>query len=602
MKTIMKCLSGLLVTCLILSGCATTNTQTTDDDPLTIYLWDTDLIKDLAPYLHKQFPNTDIEFIAGNNDTDLYSYLEEHGELPDIITVRRFSGKDATDLQPYLMDFTSYDVVSEFSSYSLQYYKNQDSTINWLPICGIPQTIIANATLFEQYGLELPQSYEDYVNVCKTFNENGIKPYSMDLAEDWSSHELIQASGVSELTSLEGLEWRSQAESSKGEISFDDKMWKTIFSNTQTLLNDSYFTQEDLNVDTNEAMELFVSGQAAMFHGSPVHFKQCQEQMDAKLVRIPYFSPTSNEGYIYMAASLHIAFNKELEKDSNKLDTALKVLECMLSQEGQTLIANGLSVISFNLNVSSITDDMIGLENEIKNGNFYIRYASQKSFDASVKAVTGLLTGSMDTNQAYESFKNVMNKKNEASDSSITFKKEYSLSLDEKNARQAASSILTTIRKDQDTTLALAPYYFFTSSIYKGKCTDARLSLMIAQKPNDSSLYIETMNGSEIKELVNTYLTSSDSEFHPSTKYELPIASGMKLVVKKEKSGFVLQDILMSGKSIQDNKEYSILLSDGLTKDEMTSLPNTTLSASWLQAIKNKSQCEKPEDYIEVEE
>ena len=62
-------------------------------------------MKNIAPYIHEQFPDQDIEFIIGNNDTDLYSYFKEHGELPDIMTVRRFSGTDAQDLQPYLMDF-----------------------------------------------------------------------------------------------------------------------------------------------------------------------------------------------------------------------------------------------------------------------------------------------------------------------------------------------------------------------------------------------------------------------------------------------------------------------------------------------------------------
>nr|WP_296067185.1 hypothetical protein [uncultured Mediterraneibacter sp.] len=108
-------------------------------------------MKNIVPYIHEQFPDQDIEFITGTNDTALYSYFEEHGELPDIITVRRFSGKDAQDLEPYLMDFASYDVVSRYYSYALQYYKNSKNEIQWLPICGIPQTIIANKTLFEQY-------------------------------------------------------------------------------------------------------------------------------------------------------------------------------------------------------------------------------------------------------------------------------------------------------------------------------------------------------------------------------------------------------------------------------------------------------------------
>lgn len=161
---------------------------------------------------------------------DLYSYMEEHGELPDVITVRRFSGTDAQDLQPYLMDFCSYDVVSRYYSYALQYYKNSDNEIQWLPVCGLPQTIIANKTLFDQYGIKIPTNYQEYAEACQQFYENGIKPYSMDLAEDWSAHEVIQAGAIGEFTSLDGIEWRSSAETSSGEVKFDDGLWKRIFS------------------------------------------------------------------------------------------------------------------------------------------------------------------------------------------------------------------------------------------------------------------------------------------------------------------------------------------------------------------------------------
>ena len=42
--------------------------------------------------------------------------------------------------------------------------------------------------------------------------------------------------------------------------------------------------------------------------------QQLQKQMDADLIRIPYFSQTSDESYVYMTPSLNIAFNKNLEK------------------------------------------------------------------------------------------------------------------------------------------------------------------------------------------------------------------------------------------------------------------------------------------------
>ena len=135
MKKAKQCLiallPGVLLTITVLSGCGQSQKAVSkNDDHLTVYLWENRLMKNIVPYIHEQFPDQDIEFITGNNDTDLYSYFEEHGELPDIITVRRFSGKDAQDLEPYLMDFASYDVVSRYYSYALgQFTRNYTQTV-----------------------------------------------------------------------------------------------------------------------------------------------------------------------------------------------------------------------------------------------------------------------------------------------------------------------------------------------------------------------------------------------------------------------------------------------------------------------------------------
>ncbi len=591
-----------------LGGCAQGSTSSlgvsdAKGGPLTVYLWDTDLIRTLAPYLHEQLPDTEIQFIAGNNDTDLYSYLLEHDALPDVITVRRFAGTEAMDLRPYLVDFGSYNVVSKFSSYSLQYYKGDDGEVNWLPVCGIPQTIIANKTLFEQNGLELPESYEEYAQVCRAFFEKGIKPYALDLAEDWSSHEMVQAGGIGELTALDGITWRAQAESSQGDISFDEALWRKVFSHTATLLSDSYFTAEDLGVDTVAAMQLFVQGKAAMFHGSPIHLKQCEEQMDAELVRVPYFSQTSSEGYIYMTPSLHIAMNKSLEDSQEKLSAALAMLDCMLSIEGQTLIANGTGVISFNPDVASLTDGMVGLEDEIDNNQYYIRYSSQKSFDASVKAVTGLLSGSMNSDQAFEAFRNAINSADVAERPVTTFEKTYPLSLNESKGREAASSILSTARDQVGAQLALAPYYYFASSIYEGECSASRADLMVASKPNAASLYLETLSGAQIRELVKRSLSGGEKDFRPVNEYELPVASGMKLVVQDGGSSFTLKDLLVDGKSLDDEAQYSILLTSGVVSglaEGLEPMPGMTLSSVWALALEEGGQPAEPQDYIEV--
>ena len=596
--------SGVLLVTGILAGCG----QSKKDDHLTVYLWENRLMKNIAPYIHEQFPDQDIEFIIGNNDTDLYSYFKEHGELPDIMTVRRFSGTDAQDLQPYLMDFASYDVVSKYYSYAVEYYKDTDNEIQWLPICALPQTIIANKTLFDQYGIKVPENYEEYVQVCQQFYDKGIKPYSMDLAEDWSNQEIIQAAAIGEFTSLDGIDWRNKAETSAGEIKFDDVLWKRIFSETSQFLKDSHFSKEDINVNVNAGTQMFVEGKSAMFHGQPTDMQKLQDQMDAELIRIPYFSQTSDSSFVYMFPSLNIAFNKELEKNQEKLDTALDVLDCMNSEQGQKLIADGSGVISFNTDVPSMMQNVPGLEEEIKDTSIYIRYSAQKSFDASLEAVHGLLSGKMDEMQAYNAFRSAMNSKDSKEKSTVNFENEYSISLNDKSGRDAASSILTTIREENDAQLALTPYYYYTSSIYKGECTSSRVGLMTA-KNSDTPLYLVKINGEQVYELVKKYLTEADENFYVTTKYELPIASGMKIIVKNEENGFSLKDITINDKKIDTEKEYSILLTDTTKsilkkinpKCAIEQIGDTTLSSAWIAAMSNGQQPSAPEDYIEVE-
>lgn len=563
------------------------------------------MIKHLVPYIHEQFPDKDIEFIVGNNDTDLYSYYNEHGELPDIITVRRYSGTDAIDLRDELLDLSAYDIVSEYYNYALQYYYNSDNSINWLPVCGIPQTIIANKTLFDRYDIKIPTNYEEYAEACDKFYELGIKPYSMDLKEDWSNHEIVQAGAIGLFTSIEGIKWRNEAESATGAIPFDDEFWLKVYEETSQFIKDSHFTADDLNVDIDTGWEMFLNEESAMFHGSSEVLRNSEKEMEGvELVRLPYFSQDDGEGYIYMTPSLHIALNKNLKDDKEKLETALDIVDWMISKKGQEIISDGGEVASLNMDVSSSIDETKGLGEQIKNNNFYIRYAGQKSFKAAYDSIHGLLSGEMDEYEAYKALADGINNDNNNTEPVISFENDYSIFLNENNGRDAASSILTTISKEYDADLALSPYYYFTSSIYKGDCSARRINLMIAKDTN-GQLYLEKLSGKEIYELVDRYLTVNDGDITVTNKYELPIASGMKLVLDDDLN---LIDILVNDETIDLDKKYSILLVDGMmpTLRELENKDYNALekglSTTWNEYAFSGQQPCAPEEYIKIGE
>lgn len=602
-----------LVTCAIITsflagGCGSQKRSAEkNDDHLTVYVWNTNMIKDVVPYIEEQLPDQEIEFIVGNNNVDLYNYLEEHDDLPDMITTRRFSEKDAEVLQPYLLDMGAYNIVSEYYPYALQYYTDSDGAIKWLPVCGIPETIIANKTLFDKYGIELPKNYEEFAECCTRLHENGIKPYTSELAMDWAAHSLIQGAAIDQLSSIDGIEWRSSIESSSDEAAFQDDLWKQIFAEVNTFIEDTGLTEEDLDCNLETARARFVNGEAAMFRGTPGVMEYLKANMDSELVRLPYFSQTSDESWIYTYPSFNIALNSDLEENEGKLELAMKVLDCFLSEKGQKLVADGDGMISYNANVASSLDGMTGVEEQVENNAFYIRYASNGSFSGSLQAVTGLLSGQMDESQAYEVFKQEVCSKKKEEPGIIEFQKQYDIGMNDKYGRDSASSILTTVRKSLNMDLAFSPYYYYTSSIYKGSCTKTDANMMIAQ--NDGTfLWAASLSGAQIRDVIHQYLAGAEGSFHPTNKYELPIASGMKLVLEPEKDLFKLRDIEIEGHPIDEEERYDILLTNDIKAILETTYPDTeiekldaNLANAWNSVLADGQQPCEPEDYIEID-
>ena len=101
----------LMIFVFLIFGCSK-NKSVVSPEPekikITMYLWDKKLTKELTPWLEAKFPDYDINFIVGFNNMDYYKDIAERtGEVPDIITCRRFSLNDAYVLSDKLVDFAS---------------------------------------------------------------------------------------------------------------------------------------------------------------------------------------------------------------------------------------------------------------------------------------------------------------------------------------------------------------------------------------------------------------------------------------------------------------------------------------------------------------
>lgn len=169
-----------------------------DAETITVYLWTTNLYEKYAPYIQEQLPDINVEFVVGNNDLDFYRFLKENGGLPDIITCCRFSLHDASPLKDSLMDLSTTNAAGAVYDTYLNNFKNEDGSVNWLPVCADAHGFVVNKDLFEKYDIPLPTDYESFVSACQAFDKVGIRGFSADYSYDYTCMETLQGLSASE--------------------------------------------------------------------------------------------------------------------------------------------------------------------------------------------------------------------------------------------------------------------------------------------------------------------------------------------------------------------------------------------------------------------
>ena len=94
--------------------------------------------------------NTLVDFLVYQavNNISFCDFLQEKGELPDIILMRRFSLNDTKLIRDQLMDLKNTEVAARFHSSILEQNKDENGEVKWLPAGAEVEGLIANRALF----------------------------------------------------------------------------------------------------------------------------------------------------------------------------------------------------------------------------------------------------------------------------------------------------------------------------------------------------------------------------------------------------------------------------------------------------------------------
>ena len=557
-------LMALVMAVSMLTGCGTKNAESVekkeDAQTIQVYLWTNSLYETYAPYIQSQLPDVNIEFIVGNNDLDFYKFLQENGGLPDIITSCRFSLHDAAPLKDSLMNLALTNEAGAVYNTYLNSFKNEDGSVNWLPVCADAHGFVVNRSLFEQYDIPLPTDYESFVSACQAFEKAGIRGFTADYTYDYTCMETLQGLSAAELTTTDGRKWRTAYSNpaSTARVGLDDTVWPGAFERMAQFIQDTHLTADDLALSYNDVIGMFRNGEVAMYFGSSAGVKMFQDE-GIDTIFLPFFSQ-NGEKWIMTTPYFQIALNRDLEQDNARREKAMKVLNVMLSEEAQSrIVADGQDLLSYSQNVPlRLTEYMKDVRDVVEENHMYIRIASNDFFAVSKDVVSKMIAGEYTAQQAYRAFNAQLLAEETPADDEIvlTSGKSYSNVFHANGGSASFSVMANTLRGVYGTDVLLATANSFTGSVLQADYNKKMAASMIM--PNGLMSRQRTMTGAELKETVRAFVEGCEGGFVPFNRGSLPVVSGIAVEVKEAGGSYTLTGITRNGQPLRDDDTVTV--------------------------------------------
>ena len=561
---LLSAFAALVIGLSVLTGCGTKTAENVekqeDAQTIQVYLWTNNLYETYAPYIQSQLPDVNIEFIVGNNDLDFYKFLQENGGLPDIITCCRFSLHDAAPLKDSLMNLALTNEAGAVYNTYLNSFKNEDGSVNWLPVCADAHGFVVNRSLFEQYGIPLPTDYESFVSACQAFEKVGIRGFTADYTYDYTCMETLQGLSAAELTTTDGRKWRTAYSdpASTARVGLDDTVWPGAFERMAQFIRDTHLTADDLALNYDDVTGMFRNGEAAMYFGSSAGVKMFRDE-GIDTIFLPFFSQ-NGEKWIMTTPYFQIALNRDLEQDTARREKAMKVLNVMLSEEAQSrIVADGQDVLSYSQNVPlRLTEYMKDVRGVVEENHMYIRIASNDFFAVSKDVVSKMIAGEYTAQQAYRAFNAQLLAEETPADDEIVLTSGKSCSnVFHANGGSASFSVMAnTLRGVYGTDVLLATANSFTGSVLQADYNKKMAASMIM--PNGLMSRQRTMTGAELKETVRAFVEGCEGGFVPFNRGSLPVVSGIAVEVKEAGGSYTLTGITRNGQPLGDDDTVTV--------------------------------------------
>ena len=535
-------------------------TEKTDQkEKVVVACWGNQMLDSYTQYLCDLFPQVEFEFVLATNSTDYYRFRQDHDDMPDILTVRRFALKDAVLLKDYLYDLSNTELANTYYGSYLDSYTYDDGTVNWLPTCAEVDGIIINKTLFDEYNVPVPTDYASFVAACEAFEAAGIRGFVSDFSADYTCMEVLQGASIPMLQSIEGRRWRQQYESGATQ-ELSEEVWLPVFENFFDFADKVGLGAEDATFPNRTPKEMFTAGTAAMFRGTGADVISFPGRGQDEVLLLPYFGQSEQDNWYLTYPTFQIAASNKGMDDPEREALILDIMTAMVNQQGQDHISYGKNMVPYKKDVTlELMPEMDNLKPYVEQNKLYIRLASNEMFRISKDVVQMILNGEVTTpEEALAAFNQELAGEEPGTEIVARIDTGYSNDFTPEHGNQAASAVANTIRALSGADLVFMQSCYVASDIYAGEYSQKDLGYLAKNDGGWPGLM--ELTGDQIYTLVETTLSMTGNRGAVCNDSTLYVSSGFEMDITKTGDGYTLNALTMDGKELDRNKTYSFLI------------------------------------------
>lgn len=138
--------------------------------------------------------------------------------------------------------------------------------------------LYCNQALFDEIGAEIPQTYEELIEVSRQFREAGIEPVACGMTNKWHGQQWVNNFTIQ----LGGADLYNQM--ARGEMTMDNKVLAQAAQLTADLVEAGVFCSSMLSISSSEAEDMFLNGESAMIYVGSWYTELAEEKLGEDLV------------------------------------------------------------------------------------------------------------------------------------------------------------------------------------------------------------------------------------------------------------------------------------------------------------------------------